>query len=461
MDLNPAAWDLNGEARDALQAAVASYGPAVLSNARMLNNFLTDILPDSPREAIALVAAAEADVAGMLRERVGQQLDPDSALRLTAADLSGRRAIDPAAGLWAAAEFARVLGYIAADPVPEGESAGQDTGEPVRVVAPGWSGQPPTPADAPSPGLGSEARTEPSPEASPVAVSTFTVAAGAAHNSRRIALIGFVLVALLAGGIATAASLAGGGAPHRLTSVSTSKGLTNAHNGHNISLSPSPSTTAPTTTPSTSSPSTKARSTTSLSTKARSTTAPVRSVPATSPPAPASSPASPPPSTTRPATVPPSVAVPTVPRVVGLSLAAATARLKENGYFNIPYVYSCLGSQDHGFVVTQSPGGGSPAATGTAISLRLEADNCRLVPNVRNLTLARAAGLLKSAGFGNIPYVYKCLGSDLIGEVQTQSPGPGADVVATDPVHLVLQADGCAANAVGRDGGDGTVRAGS
>ena len=57
---------------------------------------------------------------------------------------------------------------------------------------------------------------------------------------------------------------------------------------------------------------------------------------------------------------------------------------------------------------------------------------------MRNLTLARAAGLLKSAGFDNIPYVYKCLGSDLLGEVQIQSPGPGADVAATDPVHLVL-----------------------
>jgi beta-lactam-binding protein with PASTA domain len=131
--------------------------------------------------------------------------------------------------------------------------------------------------------------------------------------------------------------------------------------------------------------------------------------------------------------------------------------LKAKGYFNIPYVYSCLGSQNHGFVVTQSPGGGSEAATGTAISLRLEGENCRLVPNVRNLTLARAAGLLKSAGFENIPYVYKCLGSDLFGEVEIQSPGPGADIVATNPVHLVLQADGCAGGAGGRGADDGPV----
>ena len=200
-------------------------------------------------------------------------MDPGSALRLTAADLSGRRAIDPAARLWAAAEFARVLGYIAADPIPkgadpspEGDSAGHDPGEPLQAVARGWSAQPlPALTDSPSPGLGSEARTEPSPRTPPDPASTFTAAAGAAHNSRRIALIGFVLVALLAGGIATAVSLAGGGTPHRLARASTSQGLTNTHNGHNISLSSSPSTTSP----STAAPSTAASLTTTPSTTAR------------------------------------------------------------------------------------------------------------------------------------------------------------------------------------------------
>jgi serine/threonine-protein kinase len=132
-----------------------------------------------------------------------------------------------------------------------------------------------------------------------------------------------------------------------------------------------------------------------------------------------------------------------VPGVVGLSLSAAADRLKAAGYSNLPYVYSCLGSQNHGFVVTQAPAGGTAAPVSTAIDLRLEGNNCRIVPNVVNLDLNSAANLLKSVGFNNIPYVYGCLGSPAKGAVLTQSPGPGADIIVTDPVQLKLQANNC------------------
>jgi hypothetical protein len=83
----------------------------VLSNPQILSNLFKDLLPDSPREAFVLVTAAEGDVAGMLRERVGQQLDPTSAVRLTATTLGEHCPIEPAASLWATTAFAEALGY--------------------------------------------------------------------------------------------------------------------------------------------------------------------------------------------------------------------------------------------------------------------------------------------------------------------------------------------------------------
>ncbi|MDP9072620.1 MAG: hypothetical protein M3N98_00350, partial [Actinomycetota bacterium] len=104
-------WDRGGEAHDALRSAVENYGPRVLSNAPMLSNLFKDLLPDSPREASLLVQAAEADIATTLAEQIGQHIDPDTAIRLTAAALGERRAIDPTACLWATTEFALIMGY--------------------------------------------------------------------------------------------------------------------------------------------------------------------------------------------------------------------------------------------------------------------------------------------------------------------------------------------------------------
>src|SRR5438445_12863656 len=97
-------WDPSGEASAALKWAVETYGPAVLSNPQMLSNFLQDVLPDSPREASLLVAAADSDTASLLRQHVGERMDVDSAVRLTAAGLGERRAIEGTAGLWVATE---------------------------------------------------------------------------------------------------------------------------------------------------------------------------------------------------------------------------------------------------------------------------------------------------------------------------------------------------------------------
>lgn len=104
--------DTQGEAHEALGTAVASYGQRVLSDPHTLGNLVADLLPDLPRERSLLVTGAEAGIAGEMRQHVEEQhIDPDTAVQLVATALSERRAIDPAAGLWVATEYARALGY--------------------------------------------------------------------------------------------------------------------------------------------------------------------------------------------------------------------------------------------------------------------------------------------------------------------------------------------------------------
>ncbi|MEY9876127.1 hypothetical protein ABH931_005637 [Streptacidiphilus sp. MAP12-33] len=110
--MNQAPNGPDDEVREALAAAVGSYGPAVLGNAQMLGNILTDLLPDHPRERSLLVAAAEAEAATLLQEQVGQQrLDTGTAVALTSRTLMERRALDPAAARWVTTAYATALGY--------------------------------------------------------------------------------------------------------------------------------------------------------------------------------------------------------------------------------------------------------------------------------------------------------------------------------------------------------------
>ena len=104
--------DTHGEAHEALGTAVASYGQRVLNDPHTLGNLVADLLPDLPRERSLLVTAAEAGIAAEMRQHVEEQhVDPDTAAQLVARALSERRAIDPAASLWVASEYAQALGY--------------------------------------------------------------------------------------------------------------------------------------------------------------------------------------------------------------------------------------------------------------------------------------------------------------------------------------------------------------
>jgi hypothetical protein len=140
--------DTQGEAREALGTAVASYGQRVLTDPHTLGNLVADLLPDLPRERSLLVTAAEAGVAAEMRQHVEEQhIDPDTAAQLVARSLSERRAIDPAASMWVASEYAQALGYQVrsyVSAVPPRQPQQLDLAAPTTTALPPGAGGPAT-----------------------------------------------------------------------------------------------------------------------------------------------------------------------------------------------------------------------------------------------------------------------------------------------------------------------------
>jgi len=92
-------WDRRGEARAALRTVVSDpdYGVTALSSPQAMSGLLKDLLPDLPREAGVLVAAAEAHLSGMLHDHWAQGMDSDTACALAAQDFAARTAFTPEA----------------------------------------------------------------------------------------------------------------------------------------------------------------------------------------------------------------------------------------------------------------------------------------------------------------------------------------------------------------------------
>ena len=104
-------WDPHGEAQNALRTIAADprYGPEALSSPQMMTNLLKDMLPDAPREASVLIAAAEAGVPTALQRHVAQGMDVETASRLAAGALADRTALTQEACAWATGSLAAVL----------------------------------------------------------------------------------------------------------------------------------------------------------------------------------------------------------------------------------------------------------------------------------------------------------------------------------------------------------------
>jgi hypothetical protein len=153
-------WDASGEARAALDAVVRDYGTAALSSPQILVSLLKDLMPDSPRESSVLVAAAEANVAGLLQDRLAQHVSTAAAVTQAAALLEQRTALAPDACQWAAWQMAEMLGL----PRDAGPASGQAPPQPLPQPPPQPQTQPPSPAQAqypPQPHVAPLAQTQP------------------------------------------------------------------------------------------------------------------------------------------------------------------------------------------------------------------------------------------------------------------------------------------------------------
>lgn len=123
-DLDPA-----GEVRTTLTSIVNDFGAAALSRRNILDGALQDYLPgESTAVKTLLLEAADAGIASSLQDHIRQGMDPDSAVRLTAAKFEEHSPSGSEGCLWVTGEFARVLGYQVSDapllpvsvsPIPE------------------------------------------------------------------------------------------------------------------------------------------------------------------------------------------------------------------------------------------------------------------------------------------------------------------------------------------------------
>jgi hypothetical protein len=175
--------DPAGDARRAVQDAVTSHGPEVLSDATVMEHLCRTQLTALPGECILIVSAARSDVPALLRDAIPQHGNY-GAIQSVATTLAQASDLDGAASLWVVREFARALGMIAPGgtqsmprPAPGGTGAGATgagaagagemgaggtgagsgggTGVPGGPeLAPGMAGGPPPGIAGPQPGMG-------------------------------------------------------------------------------------------------------------------------------------------------------------------------------------------------------------------------------------------------------------------------------------------------------------------
>jgi len=98
------------DVRAALRVIVCEYGPEALSVPAMMSSLLADLLPDSPRIAKLLTAAAQDHVAEVLRGHVSHGMDSATAARLAASSFAAATPFPPETCAWVASEFVIALG---------------------------------------------------------------------------------------------------------------------------------------------------------------------------------------------------------------------------------------------------------------------------------------------------------------------------------------------------------------
>lgn len=105
------------QVRKALRAIVAEHGQEALSNARLMQGLMSDLLPDAPREAQVLLSAAEQALAGTIHDHVAHGMDSGTAVRLAASSFAARTMFAQDVCRWVADELATAMG-IEVEPAP-------------------------------------------------------------------------------------------------------------------------------------------------------------------------------------------------------------------------------------------------------------------------------------------------------------------------------------------------------
>ena len=136
----------DGQAQAVLPGANASIGPADLLNGLLLDGFCGERLADLPCEASLIKVAGEGDPAGVLKQQ--SSVGADAAVRLTASSLAQSLSLDPPAGMWASAAFARAVGCEVSDSLSRPGTGEGACGVPLLGSEPLVAGQVRNGADA-------------------------------------------------------------------------------------------------------------------------------------------------------------------------------------------------------------------------------------------------------------------------------------------------------------------------
>ena len=129
-----------------------------------------------------------------------------------------------------------------------------------------------------------------------------------------------------------------------------------------------------------------------------------------------------------------------VPRVVGLSLAQATAAITAAGLSSGTITEKYSVSVPKGNVMEQSPAPDMLADPGTAVALVVSRGAARqvVVPNVTGMALAQAEASLAAAGLGKGTVSEQYNAVITAGNVMYQNPSAGANVALDTAVNLVV-----------------------
>jgi carbon monoxide dehydrogenase subunit G len=116
----------------ALRGIVTDYGADALSRPAIMASLLADLLPDAPRIARLLIAAAEDHIAEMLQEHISQGMEPNTATRLAASAFADSTMFTPDACAWAVGTIAAALNLTDRNPTvvvtSSGSKSSQDVG---------------------------------------------------------------------------------------------------------------------------------------------------------------------------------------------------------------------------------------------------------------------------------------------------------------------------------------------